>query len=357
MLTQESSPEESTVLDEKYKILKLITKSGYNKIYLAYNIKTNEQFVIKMSISRFWNFNLCLLESQVKFHKKIESENVVKLIEEKVNGKKRKIKKETKNCRGETICTCHYIVLEYAAKGEMFNYVKLNKGVYYKVAMYYFQQLIQGIEDMHRFNVCHRDIKLDNMLLDENFKLKIADLEFSQEIKNERGEHILHTDKQGTFSYMAPEFFNFRPFTYDSKLKNSLKIYHTGDKVDIFAAGVVLFILLTGMLPFESAEKYDKNYKFFFENNHSLFWQNKKFKNIKSNIPDSAKDLINKMLEPNADKRITIEEIKNHALYNGYIPNDSEIYEYMNNIWLMIESKRKKQMKESQSKTHSQTTF
>lgn len=328
---KDSNKKTNLILDNKYKVIDKIIKNTSNKIVLAMDMINNRKYAIKMILTKNYNIGLSFLEKQALYMQKCKGDNIIDFIELKMNGKKKKSTYPVAK-------SCHYIVLEYAPRGELYNFIKLNNGIYYKVARYYFKQLINGVESIHKLNTCHRDIKIDNLLLDENFNLKISDFEFCQDIKGPDDELIIHLDKLGTLSYMAPEFFTPRihPTT------KSYKIFHTGDKVDIFACGVVLFILLTGFFPFSSAEKYDTQFKHFYENNHATFWNGKKIKIVSTNIPESAKDLINKMLEPNPDKRITLPEIKKHEFFNEVLPDDDEVYDYMNNIWLMLERKFKK---------------
>ena len=94
---------------------------------------------------------------------------------------------------------------------------------------------------MHSRNVCHYDIKLENIMLDENFNAKIIDFGLSG------SKTILSSDVKGTLGYIAPEFCK------DTKSKIQLK----GEKADVFALGVVLFSMYFGFIPFESTKYSD----------------------------------------------------------------------------------------------------
>jgi serine/threonine protein kinase len=94
---------------------------------------------------------------------------------------------------------------------------------------------------MHSRNVCHYDIKLENIMLDDSFSVKVIDFGLSGSNK------IFSNDIKGTLGYIAPEFCK------SPTKKEALK----GEKADVFALGVVLFGLYFGFLPFESTNYCD----------------------------------------------------------------------------------------------------
>jgi serine/threonine protein kinase len=305
--------------DKRYRPIKKIGRSDWSKIILVQDETTSEKFIIKKA-SLFSNQKpLKSIENEAHFLSKVTSPYIIKFKEFCKNGQKKSLMNSSK--------LCHYILLEHASKGDIFNYVKTNTRLKPKIALYYFKQLIEAVAYLHKNNICHRDIKLENILLDDDFNLKLTDFEFCHNIRNENQEMLLLTDKLGSISYMAPEFFT----PQRHPISRNFKIFHYGDKVDVFACGVVLFILLFGTFPFNCAEKFDEEFVHFYEKSYEKFWTQDRFKNIK--IPTQAKNLLNKMWEPDLDKRITIEEIFRDEFFNSQCASQTEVKDYMSCIW------------------------
>ena len=119
-----------------------------------------------------------------------------------------------------------YIGLEYASKGELFEYVVSKKTLTEEEAMNFFRQIIYGVEYLHSLGVCHRDLKPENILLDDNSIIKIADFGFARYTK----QFIAETSC-GSPHYVAPEVIGGE--SYD------------GRTADIWSCGVILYALIT----------------------------------------------------------------------------------------------------------------
>ena len=98
---------------------------------------------------------------------------------------------------------------------------------------YYFKQLVEAVEYLHSQNLVHRDLKMENLLMDENFNLKINDFGFQKTTQQQIGEKIICTTQIGTEAYQAPE----------TRSRKEIVIYD-GKKVDIFNIGVILFSMV-----------------------------------------------------------------------------------------------------------------
>jgi serine/threonine protein kinase len=197
----------------------------------------------------------------------------------------------------------YYIAIELASNGEIFDVLAETGRFSEPLARHYFHQLVESIEHMHSKGVFHRDIKPENIMLDSNFDLKVADFGFSS-------HDTTCSIRKGTTSYMAPEMH------LQDKFKTA--------PLDIFAAGLILFIMLKAAPAFNEARLTDTHYKLLISK-PALFWKVhfKKFGNEQPS--EEIKELITKMLEFDPEQRITLENIKNCDWYNGPVPSKEDI--------------------------------
>jgi serine/threonine protein kinase len=200
------------------------------------------------------------------------------------------------------------IVLELAGGGELFDFLSYTGCFDERVARTYFHQLISGLKECHSQGIAHRDLKPENLLLDNEFVLKIADFGFAHMNSNDSAKHVMRTEC-GTKGYMAPEVLAGK--AYD-------------ESADLFSAGVILFIMLAGFPPFQFATKQDWWFNKLMTDKHSLFW---KAHERSAYFSDTAKDLVNKILSPEASKRITIDQIEEHDWFKGPVLSDEELRE------------------------------
>ena len=165
--------------------------------------------------------------------------------------------------------------LEYAEHGELFDVIHSSGTLSEKEARFYFKQLISALEHVHSHGFAHRDIKAENLLLDSDYNLKLADFGFSSKAEKS-------TERSGTIGYMAPEVDNCQ--------------VHDGKVSDIYSCAIVLFLMVFGYLP------YTKKHQ------------------IKDDIIDETSelfmDLFFKMTNTDPQKRITIVQIKEHGWWN-----------------------------------------
>lgn len=202
------------------------------------------------------------------------------------------------------------IVLEYCTKGELFDYLLHSGRFTEEQTRYYFKQLINGLQYLFANNVCHRDLKPENILLDENFNLKIADFGFSARLDGKDGSGFLKSSL-GTEGYMAPEI-------------NEKKAY-IGSAVDLFSAGIILFIMYTGHPPFHKALESDPYYKLLITDRNSTFWEAHSRNKDKNFFSNDFMNLINSILAYEPQNRIDLAELVSHPWMKGKCSTQAEI--------------------------------
>jgi len=192
------------------------------------------------------------------------------------------------------------LVLEYCPGGELFDILYYTNQLDEVTARTYFLQMMRGLKACHDVGIVHRDIKPQNLLMDRNFQLKLTDFGLSflgrEGVKSER--IVMKTHYVGTRGYQAPELLKREPYT---------------KACDIFSAGVVLFILLTGYPPFEQAIKSDKWFHPLYKDDRDKFWEQHKG----CGVDKDCKYLLGKMMAYRAVDRPTLEQIFNHPWVVG----------------------------------------
>lgn len=193
------------------------------------------------------------------------------------------------------------IVMEYAAGGELFERI-CNAGRFSEdEARYFFQQLISGVSYCHYMQICHRDLKLENTLLDGSPapRLKICDFGYSK-------SSLLHSRPKstvGTPAYIAPEVLSRRE--YDGKL------------ADVWSCGVTLYVMLVGAYPFEDQED-PKNFRKTIQRIMAVDYKIPDY----VHISQDCRQLISRIFVANPYKRITIKEIKSDAWFLKNLPRE-----------------------------------
>lgn len=137
---------------------------------------------------------------------------------------------------GRVISNLVFIIMEYVKGGLLFDLCQTMGTMGEDNGRFFMHQMIDAVEYMHNLRCVHRDLKLENILVDDNLDLKIADFGFAcyKSIDNLKSY-------RGTMTYMAPEIKEGK--NYD------------GTQVDLFSIGVILFIIVQGIFPFKEARK------------------------------------------------------------------------------------------------------
>jgi len=192
------------------------------------------------------------------------------------------------------------LVLEYCPGGELFDILYYTNQLDPVTARTYFLQMMRGLKACHDVGIVHRDIKPQNLLMDGNFQLKLTDFGLSYLGREgvESNSIVMNTHYVGTRGYQAPELLKRDPYT---------------KACDIFSAGVVLFILLTGYPPFEQAIKTDKWFSPLYKGDTDKFWKQHKG----CGVDKTCKYLLGRMMAYRAHDRPTLEQVLNHPWVIG----------------------------------------
>lgn len=193
------------------------------------------------------------------------------------------------------------IVMEYAAGGELFDRICTAGRFSEDEARYFFQQLISGVSFCHSMQICHRDLKLENTLLDGSPapRLKICDFGYSK-------SSVLHSRPKstvGTPAYIAPEVLSRRE--YDGKM------------ADVWSCGVTLYVMLVGAYPFEDPED-PKNFRKTITRIMAVQYKIPEY----VHISQDCRHLLSRIFAANSTRRISIREIKSHPWFLKNLPKE-----------------------------------
>ncbi|GAA6077939.1 MAP/microtubule affinity-regulating kinase 3a isoform X1, partial [Tachysurus ichikawai] len=199
-----------------YRLLKTIGKGNFAKVKLGRHILTGREVAVKIIDRTQLNpTSLQKLFREVRIMKILNHPNIVKLFE---------VIETERNL---------YLVMEYASGGEVFDYLVTHGRMKEKEARAKFRQIVSAVQYCHQKHIVHRDLKAENLLLDADMNIKIADFGFSNQ--------FTVNNKLDTFCgsppYAAPELFQGKK--YD------------GPEVDVWSLGVILYTLVSGSLPFD----------------------------------------------------------------------------------------------------------
>ena len=191
-----------------------------------------------------------------------------------------------------------FSVMEFCDGGELFEWVEQNGAMSEENAKDPFLQIVDGLTHFQRLKVCHRDLSLENVLILSNGQCKIIDFGMSLLMPlNPATNETLKMPPQGSCgkrNYISPEV-----------LSNSDSFY--GHLVDVWALGVMLFILLAGVPPVDTATVLDARYRMICENRLGEMLQQWGI-----HLTSEAVDLLQKLLQADPTRRLTLDEIRNH---------------------------------------------
>lgn len=314
-----------------YVMLHTLGSGGFSKVKLGYDEEKNEHVALKILKRDAISTNSTTfkqVQREIAAMAKIQHKNVIQLKRVDWDAVYTKKNGTTKNVI--------LVVLELATGGELFEYLAFTGFFEEAMARAYLHQLIEGISHCHAQGIAHRDLKPENLLLDTQFVLKIADFGFANAFNtgDGSGDKLMYTEC-GTPGYMAPEMFE-RKRGYDAQ------------GADVWACGVILFIMVAGFPPFQKPNLTDWWFQKLASNKHNLFWE---AHSRTAYFSDSIKDFINKVLAPDPTRRMTLQDIKKHPWYLGETMSQSALYSaFQRRKAAVDEGKAKERMEKKQAR-------
>ncbi|XP_009989945.1 PREDICTED: hormonally up-regulated neu tumor-associated kinase-like, partial [Tauraco erythrolophus] len=264
-----------------YLVGKMINKGSFAKVMEGLHIPTGEKVAIKVIDKRKAKQDSYVLKNmkrEPRIHQMIKHPNVVQLYETL----------ETDNS--------YYMVMELCLGGDLLDRICEKKRLAEREVKRYTRQILSAVEHLHCQGIVHRDLKIENFLLDGNDNIKIVDFGLSNTAKFESlSQELLHT-QCGSPAYAAPELLAHRKY---------------GPKVDVWSIGVSTFAMLTGTLPFTVEPLNIKQL-----HQKMLIGE---INPIPSDISPGAVHFVLSLLEPDPAKRPGVKEaIKDKWLNKGF---------------------------------------
>ncbi|KAG8908908.1 hypothetical protein FRB99_000011 [Tulasnella sp. 403] len=266
-----------------YLLLQTLGEGEFGKVKLGLHMEYGEEVAVKLirrgSVDNAVRFSK--IEREIEVLRHLRHPNIVRLY--------------------DVIETDKYIgiIIEYASGGELFDHILAHRYLREKDAAKLFAQLISGVSYLHAKKIVHRDLKLENLLLDRNRNVIITDFGFANKFEH-KADDLMQTSC-GSPCYAAPE------------LVISEGLY-VGSAVDIWSCGVILYAMLAGYLPFDDDPANPDG------DNINLLY--KYIINTQLTFPEyvstEARDLLSMMLVPDPAKRCDLDGIKRHPWLRQY---------------------------------------
>ena len=289
---------------KKYKIINVLGNGSYGKVYKAMNLITQNLVAIKSVKKKKDNSVEGIdIKNEIDVLKKLNHPNIVKIYE------------------FYDIKDNYYLITELCKYGDLYNYIKFTFSEKQLCVLFY--QVFSGLIYLHENKIIHRDLKLENIMIDSiekdnitcepYFYIKIIDFGSAKYFSKQRIENEII----GSSYYIAPEV-----------LKQKYN-----EKCDTWSAGVLLYMLLTKKAPFNG-----KNSEIIMEKIEEGNYDRKNKKLME--FSDEVRDLLNHLLEKDVDKRFSAKQALNHpwfksfggrTLFNNF--NHGDIQIVLNNLF------------------------
>ncbi|XP_029985116.1 hormonally up-regulated neu tumor-associated kinase homolog A [Sphaeramia orbicularis] len=251
-----------------YLVGKMINKGSFAKVMEGLHISTGEKVAIKVidkKKARQDSYVLKNMKREPRIHQMVRHPHIVVLLETL----------ETENS--------YYMAMELCAGGDLMDRICDRKRLEEREVRRYTRQILSAVDHLHKHGIVHRDLKIENFLLDEHNNIKIVDFGLSNTLKAESLSLELLNTQCGSPAYAAPELLAHRKY---------------GPKVDVWSVGVSMFAMLTGTLPF-TVEPFNIKHL------HQKM-VNGEISSIPSDVSKGAVSFVLSLLEPDPAKRPSI---------------------------------------------------
>ena len=293
-------------IDNIYNIIGYLGGGGLSKVYRVRNTNNNTEYAAKIRIRDVNNFQQELQMTTNASY--LNNPNIIHLNSHGIG---------TITRGGNVRNKMNYLIIDYYSKGDLFKYIHIGR-LSERHAKFIFRKILNGVRALHGAGICHRDLKLENILLDQNFNPKISDFVFST-LFQANNEIIQLQDFLGTTPYMPPQMFNHQPYN--------------GSKADIFSLGAILFNLVTGIRGFNEAKINDNFYRYILNNHIDEYWNHLPNEINNLNLSQEFKNLYIRMVSFNENNRPTIGQILNDIWFNDLIAlNNAQLNQLENEV-------------------------
>ena len=270
-------------INDLYEIKGTLGKGKFGKVKLGVHKQSGKQVAIKIINKNFLEgVDLEQIKSEIDILKIAKHPNIIKLYDVYENDK------------------YIYIIMEYCLGGDLFSYIeKRNFKLSEERAAEIIHKLCTAVYFLHQYGIVHRDLKPENILMmdkTDNADIRLVDFGLGKML----GPGEKCNDPFGTFSYVAPEVLEEKEYDF---------------KVDLFAIGIITYLLVAGFLPFddENSEK---------EIARQTVYEPTPFpKKIWNNISPEAKMFVDNLLNKDPDKRMNLGEVLQHKWFGKFINN------------------------------------
>lgn len=315
------------ILDNRYLLYQKIGKGATAKIYLGFdqNDPSRTLYAFKLVNSNDSNSEFHFLEKEAL--SKLNHSSICALYgfgeAEAFKPKTQKVKRVL------------YLIIDYVPNFELFDYIYYPKMGFgdRDISKLLFAKILNVVEYIHNNNFSHRDLKTENILLDHNFNIKLCDFGFAKQkiiqtpfVNLCQNDFLpkkggLHSSFLGTEGYMSPELLRMREYY--------------GSANDIFSLGVILFIIVTGLKPFDKASINDPFYCHFYTGNYEEFWR---IRHV--NVSTEFKQLFQLMINVDYSMRPSISEIKCSKWLRNINCNESDLKAELSKRYYIVQHSR-----------------